>query len=44
MIGPIYEGLVANYPELTMKKVDVDANPEAAKAAVIKSMPTFKVY
>ena len=44
MIGPIYEGLVANYPELTMKKVDVDANPKAAEAAVIKSMPTFKVY
>ena len=30
MIGPIYEGHVATYPELTLKKVDVDANREAA--------------
>merc|ERR1711971_130529 len=43
-IGPIYEGHVANYPELVMKKVDVDANSEAAQAAGIQAMPTFKVY
>ena len=26
-IGPIYEDHVTNYPELTMKRIDVDANP-----------------
>ena len=29
-IGPIYEGHVPNYPELVMKKLDVDANAEGA--------------
>ena len=43
-IGPIYQAKVAEYPELTMKKVDVDANSEAAQAAGIQCMPTFKVY
>ena len=43
-IGPIYEGHVANYPELTMKKIDVDANAEGSQAAGIACMPTFKVY
>ena len=43
-IGPIYEGHIANYPELVMKKLDVDANSEAAQAAGIQAMPTFKVY
>ena len=43
-IGPIYEGHVANYPELVLKKLDVDANAEGAQAAGIQAMPTFKVY
>ena len=43
-IGPIYEGHVASYPELTMKKLDVDANAEGSAAAGIQCMPTFKVY
>ena len=43
-IGPIYEGHAANYPELVLKKVDVDANSEAAQAAGIQAMPTFKVF
>ena len=43
-IGPIYEGHVAGYPELVMKKLDVDANKEGKAAADIKCMPTFKVY
>ena len=30
MIGPIYEGHVATYPELKLMKVDVDANRGAA--------------
>lgn len=43
-IGPIYEGHVANYPELNMMKIDVDANAEGSAAAGIQCMPTFKVY
>ena len=43
-IGPIYEGHAANYPELVLKKLDVDANSEGAQAAGIQAMPTFKVY
>ena len=43
-IGPIYAAKVAEYPELVLKKVDVDANAEAAQAAGIQCMPTFKVY
>ena len=43
-IGPIYLGLVDKYPELVMKKLDVDANDEGSRAAGIECMPTFKVY
>ena len=43
-IGPVYASKVAEYPELVLKKVDVDANAEAAQAAGIQCMPTFKVY
>ena len=43
-IGPIFEGHVAGYPELVLKKLDVDANAEGAQAAGIQCMPTFKVY
>ena len=43
-IGPIFVGHVANYPELVLKKLDVDANAEGAQAAGIQCMPTFKVY
>ena len=43
-IGPIYESKVAEYPELVMKKIDVDANAAGSQAAGIQCMPTFKVY
>ena len=43
-IGPIYVAKVADYPEIVMKKVDVDANQAAAQAAGVQCMPTFKVY
>ena len=43
-IGPIYEGLMAEYPELVMKKVDVDAASDVAQACGIQCMPTFKVF
>ena len=44
VIGPVYDGHVANYPELNMKKIDVDANKAVAKAARINAQPTFKVF
>ena len=42
-IGPIYEGHIAGYPELVMKKVDVDKNGEAFQACEGRCMPTFVV-
>ena len=44
MIGPVFERLAGEIPEVTFKKVDVDNNSEAAQAAQIQAMPTFKVY
>ena len=44
MIGPIFEAHAKNFPELAMVRCDVYANPEAAEAAEIESIPTFKVY
>ena len=43
-IGPIYEAMAAKYPEVTLKKIDVDKNKEAARAAGVQAMPTFKVW
>ena len=44
-IGPVFAAKAAeNANEVVMKKVDVDANSEAAQAAGINCMPTFKVY
>ena len=34
-IGPIFEAQVSKYPELVLRKVDVDKNKEAAQAAGI---------
>ena len=44
-IAPIFEQLATeNADSVILKKVDVDANSEAAQAAGIQCMPTFKVY
>ena len=44
-IAPIFERLAGeNAGSVTLKKVDVDNNAEAAQAAGIQCMPTFKVY
>ena len=33
-----------DFPNLVMRKIDVDVNKEAKAAAQIKCMPTFIVY
>ena len=44
-IAPIFERLAGEHAaSVTLKKVDVDNNSEAAQAAGIQCMPTFKVY
>jgi thioredoxin 1 len=44
MIAPKFQDLANENSEVTFKKVDVDANAEAAQAAGINCMPTFKCY
>ena len=44
MIGPKFEAMAAEFTNVTLRKVDVDANSEAAQAAGIQCMPTFKFY
>jgi len=44
MIGPKFVALDGKYENVTLVKVDVDANKEAAQAAGIESMPTFKFF
>ena len=43
-MGQLFQDQVANYPELTLKKLDVEVNNEASQAAGVKQMPCFKVY
>ena len=43
-IGPIYEGHIPNFPELVMKKCDVDAASDVSQAVGIRCMPTFLVF
>ena len=43
-IGPVYDGHVPDFPQLVMKKLDIDANAECKADAGIKSVPTFIVY
>merc|ERR1712054_560036 len=44
MIGPKFEAMSKEFEAVTFRKVDVDANAEAAQTAGINCMPTFKVY
>ena len=44
MIGPKFEAMAGEFTDCVLKKVDVDANAEAAEAAGIQCMPTFKFY
>ena len=44
MIGPKFVALDGKYEGVTLVKVDVDANSDAAQAAGIQAMPTFKFF
>ena len=44
MIAPKFEAMANDYPDVTFRKIDVDANAEADQAAGIQCMPTFKYY
>ena len=44
MIAPKYEAMAEEFADANLHKVDVDENSEAAQAAGIQCMPTFKFY
>merc|ERR1739845_312684 len=44
MIGPKFEAMAAEFPNVICKKVDVDANSETSGAVGISCMPTFKFF
>ena len=43
-IAPAFAKIAEENPQVNFCKVDVDANAEAAEAAGIQAMPTFKFY
>lgn len=43
-IKPVYEQLVADFPELQLSLVDFDINGATVRENSIKSLPTFKVF
>ncbi len=44
MIGPRFEKMAAENPDVVCVKVDVDQNREAAGTAGVSAMPTFQAY
>lgn len=44
MIGPIFEQLSDQHPELEFAKVDVDEADDVAQACGIRAMPTFQFF
>ena len=43
-MAPVFEGLVAEFPQATFCKVDVDENPETAQECGVRALPTFLLY
>merc|ERR1712168_1621203 len=43
-IGPVFEKLAEQYPDIKFFKVDVDENGEVSELEGISAMPTFKFY
>lgn len=44
LIAPFFAELEGQFPTVVFRKVDVDANREAAAAASVTAMPTFVMY
>ena len=44
VIGPVFEALAPQYPNIVFRKLDVDACQQVAASQGIQAMPTFKVY
>ena len=44
MIGPVFEAMATQYPDVDFVKVDVDENKEVAAHCQIASMPTFQFW
>jgi thioredoxin 1 len=43
-IGPIFEALSKEYPDVSFDKVDVDDASDIAEACGISAMPTFQFF
>ena len=44
MIGPIFEAMAGDYPDVVFVKCDVDAAADVAQECGISAMPTFQFY
>ena len=44
MIGPVFEKMASENPDITFVKVDVDDSEEIAAACGISAMPTFQFF
>merc|ERR1712232_218047 len=44
MIGPIFEQMAKDFPDVTFIKVDVDEGQDVAAQAGVSCMPTFTFY
>lgn len=44
MIGPIFEGMASEFPDVEFLKVDVDDAEDVAAKCGIQAMPTFQVF
>ncbi|GAA5983091.1 hypothetical protein JCM11641_004909 [Rhodosporidiobolus odoratus] len=44
VIGPVFEKLSGDFPEIGFYKVDVDSQEEVAAEVGIKAMPTFVLF
>jgi thioredoxin 1 len=43
-IGPIFEKMAEEYPDVAFAKVDVDEAEDVSAACSIRAMPTFQFY